>query len=104
MLQAARWVNDSRDTERKNRLSELQDNEWLGFCGYRYHWSQQSKIKSDELNKIVNKNNFKDLILRKIPDEWSGYEVILGDEMSVNNYKLSKISQYKVSENKNSDI
>ena len=78
----------------KNRLSELQDNEWLGFCGYRYHWSQQSKIKSDELNKIVNKDNFKDYILKKIPDEWSDYEVILGDEMAVNNYKLSKILKH----------
>ena len=66
----------------------------MGFCGYRYHWSQQSKIKSDELNKIVNKDNFKDYILKKIPGEWSDYEVILGDEMAVNNYKLSKILKH----------
>ncbi len=32
LLQAARWVNDSRDTERKNRLSELNDSLKLYRC------------------------------------------------------------------------
>jgi len=78
----------------KNKLSQLEDKEWLGFCGYRYHWSQQSTVKSDELNRIVNQNNFKDFILKKIPDEWNNYEVVLGDEMSVNNYKLIKVLKH----------
>ena len=42
----------------KNHLEELEDNAWIGFTGYRYHWSQENNISSDKLNKIINKENF----------------------------------------------
>ena len=76
----------------KNKLKDIEDNKWIGFSHYRHHWSNQSKIKSDELNKIINITNFSKFILRDENAEWEGYEVILGDQMFVNGkYKISKI-------------
>ena len=78
----------------KNLLPKIDDNTWIGFSGYRYHWSNQNKIKSDELNKIINKENFKSYILREIPDEWANTEVVLGDELFVDRWKISKIVKH----------
>ena len=47
----------------KNILSSLKDKTWIGFTGYRYHWSSNDILSSDELNKIINQENFKDHIL-----------------------------------------
>ena len=78
----------------KNFLKDCPDNQWLGFCGYRYHWSQKSTICSEEINKIVNKENFQDYVLKQIPLEWNDYDVILGEEMIINNWKFSKIFKH----------
>ena len=78
----------------KNFLNDYPDNQWLGFCGYRYHWSQKSTICSEEINKIVNKENFQDYVLKQIPLEWNDYDVILGEEMIINNWKFSKIFKH----------
>ena len=76
----------------KNKLKDVADNKWIGFSHYRHHWSNQSKIRSDELNKIIDVNNFSKYILRDENAEWENYEVILGDPMFVNGkYKISKI-------------
>ena len=76
----------------KNILNSLPDNQWIGFAHYRHHWSSQNKLKSDDLNLIINKDNFSSYILKKEPPEWKNQEVILGDPMYVNSkYKLSKI-------------
>ena len=78
----------------KNFLNDFPDNQWLGFCGYRYHWSQKNTASSEEINKFVNKENFQDYILKKIPPEWNDYDVILGEEMIINNWKFSKIIKH----------
>ena len=78
----------------KNVINKIQDNTWIGFAGYRYHWSQNKNIQSDDLNKIINKENFNRHILRKIPDEWENSDVILGEKIKVNNWKFSKILKY----------
>jgi len=76
----------------KNKLHEMEDNQWIGFSHYRHHWSNQNKIKSDELNKIINSKNFSSFILKKSCEEWNNHDVILGDAMYVNGrYKMSKI-------------
>lgn len=82
----------------KNLLPKLLDNTWIGFTGYRYHWSNQNKIKSDNLNKIITNNNFYSMILQNAPAEWNKYEVILGEELYINKWKLSKIIKrgYKI--------
>ena len=76
----------------KNEFDKIPDNQWVGFSGYRYHWSNQNKIKSDELNKIINEQNFLSYILTEPNPLWEKYDVILGDPIFVNEkYKLSKI-------------
>ena len=67
---------------------------YLARFGYRYHWSKNNKIKSDEISKIVKKDNFENFILKKIPDVWNNYDVILGEKMYVNNWKFSKIFKH----------
>ena len=78
----------------KNLLGKTSSGTWIGFSGYRYHWSQDNKIHSDELNKIITNENFSKFILKEIPNEWNNYDVILGEKMYVNNWKLSKIVKH----------
>ena len=76
----------------KNHLKLLDNNEWVGFSHYRYHWSNQNIIKSDELNKIITKKNFYNYVLKESNPQWNDYDVIMGDPIYVNGkYKLSKI-------------
>jgi hypothetical protein len=78
----------------KNILEKYNEENWIGFSGYRYHWAQRNNIYSDDLNKIVNKENFNQYILKKIPNEWNNANVILGEKINVNNWKLSKILKH----------
>ena len=78
----------------KNFLNDYPDNQWLGFCGYRYHWSQKSTTSSEEINRIINKENFQDYVLKTIPPEWNDCDVIIGEEMIINNWKFSKIIKH----------
>ena len=78
----------------KNALNQYDNKTWVGFTGYRYHWSQKNDVHSDELNKLVNKDNFQQYILKKIPNEWENSNVILGQKIHVNNWKLSKIFKH----------
>ena len=78
----------------KNLLNKIPENTWVGFSGYRYHWSKDNKIKSDQLNKFISSENFKEYILRDIPEDWKNYDVVLGEKMYVNNWKLSKILKH----------
>jgi len=78
----------------KNRLSAISSNSWIGFSGYRYHWAQNNNIHSDKLNTIINKENFKNYILKEIPNEWNNSEVILGEKIKINNWKFSKIFKH----------
>jgi hypothetical protein len=78
----------------KNLLKFINNDTWVGFTGYRYHWAQKNNVHSDELNKIINKDNFEKHILKKIPDEWKNENVVLGQKIQVNNWKLSKILKH----------
>ena len=76
----------------KNKLDKIPDHKWVGFSHYRHHWSNQNKIKSDELNLIINEQNYDSYVLKGVEPEWNDYDVILGDPMDVNgSYKLTKI-------------
>ena len=72
----------------------LEDNTWVGFTGYRYHWSNNNKLTSDQISKIINQNNFKDHILKNIPQEWDDTDTVLGEEIFIDNWKLSKIFKH----------
>ena len=56
----------------KNKIKEIDDKTWIGFCAYRRFWSQ--KINKIE---ISNKEDF----LSTIPNEWKNYETILGQQI-----------------------
>ena len=78
----------------ENKFKILKNDTWVGFSGYRYHWSNTNSLNSEVLNKNLNKDNFKNYILRKIPQEWKNYDVVLGEEILVNNLKISKIIKH----------
>jgi len=78
----------------KNILPSFKNNKWIGFTGYRYHWSNLNNLKSDEINKIINENNFNNFILKEVPIEWKNYDLILGEQLFVNKWKLSKILKH----------
>ena len=71
----------------KNKLKEINEKEWIGFCAYRRFWLNQKNID----DRIIN---FQDKILTQVPKSWNDYEVILGDKIFVNNIKFSKIIKY----------
>lgn len=78
----------------KNMLNKIQENTWCGFTGYRYHWSQTNKLKSEEITKIVTKNNFNQFILKNIPQAWDSSDCVLGEKIFINNWKFSKILRH----------
>lgn len=78
----------------KNLMNKLDDGTWIGFAGYRYHWAQTNLIKSDEISKKVNNNNFEEYILKDIPKEWESYESIIGEPIYINKWKISKILKH----------
>jgi hypothetical protein len=71
----------------KNKLKEIKDGEWIGFCAYRRFWLNE-KNTNDKIQ------NFKDKILNRVPESWNNYDVILGNKISVDKIKLSKILKY----------
>ena len=78
----------------KNLLPEIKNGTWIGFAGYRYHWSQTNKLRSEEITQVVNKLNFEEFILKKIPSEWENYECVLGEVIYINKWKFSKIFKH----------
>ena len=75
----------------KNILPNVEKDKWIGFAGYRYHWSNNNNLTSDEITKIVNKDNFDNFILKEVPKEWKNHDLILGEQWYVDNWKLMKI-------------
>ena len=78
----------------KNILSNLADGTWIGFAGYRYHWAQKNQLSSEEITKNINKENFQKFILKSIPEEWNNYNCVLGEQIFVDKWKLSKILKH----------
>ena len=68
----------------KNQLSKIEDNTWIGFCTYRRFWS----------NKNFEASNFNEKVLKKIPEEWEKYDVILADKIDLTNIKWIKVLKY----------
>ena len=68
----------------KNYLDKIEDG-WIGFCQYRKFWSIENKNLLPKSFKELNS-----LILKKIPEEYENYDVILGEESSVRKLKTMK--------------
>ena len=70
----------------KNLLKFKKQNEWVGFCSYREFWQNiDNKNKNDLL---------KNLVIQKVPEEWSNYEAIIGEPIQINKIKFSKVFKY----------
>ena len=69
----------------KNLLKYKDDNEWVGFCSYREYWGSKKKGKSDKIE---------DLVLREYQPEWSNYDTIIGEPISIGGTKLMKVLKY----------
>ena len=68
----------------KNYLDNIKD-DWIGFCQYRKFWSTQNQ------NLLPNSlDELKSLVLKKIPDDYENFDVILGEETSVSKLKTMK--------------
>ena len=74
----------------KNYLNELK-NDWIGFCQYRRFWTFNQNIE------IKDFNNFRNIIVRSIPEEYQNYDVILGTPMPINQFRLSKFVKKNLS-------
>jgi hypothetical protein len=75
----------------KNMIDEMSDKNWIGFCAYRRYWANHNNMKSNELNKIINNQNFREHVLQDVKNDWSNYETILGESIPFGKIKLSKI-------------
>ena len=69
----------------KNKLEEIKDNTWIGFCAYRRFWSQKKDCKV-----ISSKKDF----LKTIPNEWGDENVILGQQLYMDGWTLMKIVKH----------
>jgi len=68
----------------KNYIDDLEDG-WIGFCQYRKFWSLQN---TNLLPKTFEE--LKKLVLKDIPETYNNFDVILGEESSVNKLKFMK--------------
>ena len=55
----------------KNEIKDL-NNEWIGFCQYRKYWSLKNENKN-----YKSLENFKEKIIKDIPEDFNNYESIL---------------------------
>jgi hypothetical protein len=69
----------------KNLLQFKKSDEWVGFCSYREYWSSKIKKKT---------NNIQDLVLKEYQSEWSNYDAIIGEPISINSTKFMKVLKY----------
>ena len=75
----------------KNMIDNISNKDWIGFCAYRRYWANNNNLKSDELTKIINNDNFKDYVLQDIKEDWSNFETILVEKTQFGKVKISKI-------------
>ena len=67
----------------KNLLQFKEENEWVGFCSYREYWGSKNRKNTNKIN---------DLVLKEYQNEWSNYESIIGEPISIGGTKFSIFS------------
>ncbi len=68
----------------KNKLIEIKDNEWIGFCAYRRFWASRKDCKN-----ITKLDDF----FSDIPSEWKNYNVVIGQNIYLD-WKFSKFIKH----------
>ena len=71
----------------KNNL--IAGDKWTGFCQYRKFWTIKKNNK-----KIETFENFNTIILKEIPENLKKYDVILGEDLFIDNLKISKLLKH----------
>jgi len=71
-------------------IDNISDKHWIGFCAYRRYWANNN-LRSEDIERDINNNNFKEYVLQNIKDEWSNFETILGKRIPFGKFKISKI-------------
>ena len=70
----------------KNKIDEINLNEWVGFCQYRKFWSfQDKKIEINNMEDLRNNS------IKEIPNEYDKFDTILGEPLFINKFKITKI-------------
>ena len=69
----------------KNYLEKI-DTEWVGFCQYRKFFVKRELIELD-----LDLKNLKDNLIKNVDIDNQQYDCILGNQFSVQNFKISKI-------------
>ena len=69
----------------KNRLKNLDNETWIGFCQKRRFWIKKNSAV------INNLNDLNDNILRKIPSEFEEYDAFLCEPIKVSPAKTTKL-------------
>ena len=62
---------------------------WIGFCQYRKFWK-----KDFENKKILSFSDLNRILLKEVPNNLINYESIIGEEISVNEFKFSKFIKH----------
>tara|TARA_B100000579_G_scaffold333785_1_gene284281 strand:+ start:1161 stop:1994 length:834 start_codon:yes stop_codon:yes gene_type:complete len=85
----------------KNKIIFKNDNNWEGFCAYRDFWANENQYEIYLKNKKnfdqINVNDYKNIeniVIKDVPNIWSDYDVILGQEIFLYNLKFSKFLKY----------
>ena len=72
----------------KNMLTKI-ESDWIGFCQYRKFWCEK-----EEKEKDISFEKFNNIILKRIPEQYRSYEVILGDPLFLKKTNIMKILKY----------
>ena len=67
----------------KNNL--IPEKKWVGFCQYRKFW-----INRYVTDKKITFDQLKNLVIRDIPKEIDSYDIILGENLYINQLRISK--------------
>tara|TARA_B100000900_G_C20512290_1_gene688555 strand:+ start:138 stop:947 length:810 start_codon:yes stop_codon:yes gene_type:complete len=70
----------------KNKINQINTDEWLGFCQYRKFWANNISK-----NEIKNMQDLSNNVIKEIPEKYNKFEVILGEPLFINKFKISKI-------------
>ena len=65
--------------------NKIQSDGWVGFCQYRKFWK-----KNFDKCIVNNLSDLKDITLKEIPSELQLYETIIGESLSINQFRFSK--------------
>ena len=71
----------------KNKLKDIEKDKWIGFCGYRRFWKNESN--GLQASKDINQK-----ILKNTHHDWKNYDVILGNQIYLDQIPWIKVIKY----------